>query len=83
MEFKDLVKSRYACRNYLEKPVPDEAIPELLEIARYSASGVNLQPWKIKVGCDDYPLLSNGGRKDRVVSCAAHRQFTRVEGVVP
>jgi nitroreductase len=52
VEFKDLVKSRYACRNYLEKPVPDEAIQELLEIARYSASGVNLQPWKIKVVAD-------------------------------
>lgn len=52
MEFKEIVKNRYACRQYLDKKIPEETICELLEILRYSVSAINLQPWRIKVVSD-------------------------------
>ncbi|MCL5736934.1 MAG: nitroreductase family protein [Actinobacteria bacterium] len=52
MEFKEIVKNRYACRQYLDKKVPEETIRELLEIMSYSVSAINLQPWRIKVVSD-------------------------------
>jgi nitroreductase len=52
MEFKDIVKNRYACRQYQPKAVPEDIIRELLEIARYAVSAINLQPWKIRVVSD-------------------------------
>lgn len=52
MEFKDIVRQRYACRKYEDKKIAEETIQELLEIIRYSASARNLQPWKIKVVSD-------------------------------
>jgi nitroreductase/dihydropteridine reductase len=52
VEFKDIVTNRYAVRQYEPKPVSEETIRELLEIIRYSASAINLQPWKIKVVAD-------------------------------
>ena len=52
MEFKEIVKSRRAVRQYQDKPVPEETIRELLEITSYAVSAINLQPWKIKVVSD-------------------------------
>jgi len=52
VEFKDIVKNRYACRQYQEKQVPEEIIRELLEIIGCAVSAINLQPWKIKVVSD-------------------------------
>ncbi len=52
MDFQDLVKNRYSCRRYLDKPIPEDTIYRLLEITRHSASAINMQPWKIKVVSD-------------------------------
>lgn len=52
MEFKDIVRNRYAVREYEDRRVPEETIRELLEITSYSVSAINLQPWKIKVVSD-------------------------------
>ena len=52
MEFKEIVKNRYACRQYQAKAVPEETIRELVEIAGCAVSAINLQPWRIKVVSD-------------------------------
>jgi len=52
MEFKEIVRQRFACRKYEDTKIPDETIQELLEIIRYSVSARNLQPWKVKVVSD-------------------------------
>ena len=49
MEFKDIVRQRYACRQYEDRKIPEDTIQELLAIIGYSVSAINLQPWKIKV----------------------------------
>ena len=52
MEFKDIVKHRYATKEFDGKIIPEENIDELLEIIRFSPSALNLQPWKVKVISD-------------------------------
>ena len=34
------------------RPLPEEKVRQLLELVRYAPSGLNLQPWRIKVVTD-------------------------------
>jgi nitroreductase len=52
MELKDIVMKRYATKKFDGKKIEQKKIDELLEMIRYSASSLNLQPWKIKVISD-------------------------------
>ena len=47
MNVTEAVLSRRSIRSFLDKPVKDSLIKELLEKSSYAASGGNLQPWKI------------------------------------
>jgi nitroreductase len=47
MNVSDAVKSRKSVRKFLEKPVSNNLISELLSKASRAPSGGNLQPWKI------------------------------------
>ena len=49
MEFFDLIKSRYSCRNFTSKPVEDEKLTKILEAARVAPTAKNAQPVKIWV----------------------------------
>lgn len=52
MELKDIVKQRYATKQFDGKVIPQGKIDELLEIIRFAPSALNLQPWKIKIISD-------------------------------
>lgn len=43
------VMSRRSIRAYLQRAVPHSEIEAILDVARYSASGVNTQPWHVHV----------------------------------
>lgn len=43
------IVSRRAIRAFLSTAVPDDSIKAILDVARYSASGVNTQPWHVHV----------------------------------
>ena len=47
MDVSEAVDSRLSVREFLKNPVEDSLIAELLEKASRSASGGNLQPWKV------------------------------------
>jgi len=49
MNVTDAVDSRKSIRAFLNKPVPNELISELLQKASRSPSGGNLQPWRVFV----------------------------------
>jgi len=49
MNVSEAVKSRKSVRKFLEKPVSNNLISELLSKASRAPSGGNLQPWKIFV----------------------------------
>jgi nitroreductase len=52
MEFADIVMSRYATKKFDGKKIPEAKISELLDLARFAPSALNIQPWKIKVITD-------------------------------
>lgn len=41
------IASRRSVRAYLDRPVPREAVEEILEIAARAPSGTNTQPWQV------------------------------------
>ena len=49
MKVSDALKQRKSTRAFLNKPVEDEKIQTVLEVARYSPSGTNMQPWQVAV----------------------------------
>jgi nitroreductase/dihydropteridine reductase len=53
MELKEIVMSRYATKLFGGNKIPPEKITELLELVRWAPSGLNIQPWKIKVVADE------------------------------
>ncbi|HAO23716.1 MULTISPECIES: nitroreductase [unclassified Methylophaga] len=49
MKINDLIKQRHSTRAFLNKPVSEDDICEILDIARYAPSGANTQPWQVAV----------------------------------
>lgn len=49
MEFAELIKKRYATKVFDGRKVPEERIRQLLDMVRWAPSGLNLQPWRIKI----------------------------------
>jgi nitroreductase len=47
MSFYALVKSRYSCRMFSNRPVEDEKIEKLLELGRLAPTALNKQPFKL------------------------------------
>ncbi|HTW35354.1 MAG TPA: nitroreductase [Rhizomicrobium sp.] len=47
MNVTEAVRSRHSIRAFLDKPVPEATLREVLETAARAASGGNLQPWRI------------------------------------
>ena len=49
MSLSELLKTRISTRAFLDKPVSEAQIMEILDIARWAPSGGNLQPWRVHV----------------------------------
>jgi nitroreductase len=47
MDFEQVVRSRYSCRKFLQKPVPLETIDRILDLAQQTPSWCNVQPWQV------------------------------------
>ena len=47
MSVSDALARRVSTRAFLPTPVPEAMLRDILEIARHSPSGGNLQPWKV------------------------------------
>ena len=52
MELRDAIAQRYATKHFDGRAIPEETVRELLELIRWAPSGLNIQPWKIKVVSD-------------------------------
>ena len=59
MTVTEAVKTRISTRAFLDRPVSEADIREILDIARWSPSGGNLQPWRVHV--------VTGAGRDRLV----------------
>lgn len=49
MNVTEAVRSRLACRAFLDTPVPEATVREIIDAARWAPSGGNLQPWRVHV----------------------------------
>src|SRR4030067_2098600 len=73
MEFKDIVMQRYATKKFDGKRIPEAKVNELLELVRFAPSGLNLQPWKIRVITDQkikeqlFPATFN---QEQITTCS-------------
>lgn len=47
MELLDAIHSRISARAFLDKPVPQEIVRQVLDLARHAPSGSNMQPWHV------------------------------------
>lgn len=73
MEFNDIVMNRYATKKFDGKIIDQKKVDELLEIIRYSASSLNLQPWTIKIVTDyktKEQLLTVTWNQEQITTCS-------------
>jgi nitroreductase len=49
MDFSQLIKKRYSCRQYSSKPVAQDLLEKVLEAARLAPTAANKQPFKLFV----------------------------------
>ncbi|MBF0143142.1 MAG: nitroreductase [Magnetococcales bacterium] len=49
MEIREAIRQRHSVRAFRDEPVSRETLTALLEVARWSPSGVNSQPWRVEV----------------------------------
>lgn len=49
MDFLELAKNRYSCRDYQSKSVEREKLDYIMECVRMAPSAVNRQPWKFRI----------------------------------
>ena len=47
MEVTDAVRNRRSCRAFTDRPVTEAQLRDILEVARWSPSGGNCQPWHV------------------------------------
>ena len=52
MEFQDIIAQRYATKLFDGRPVPEAKVAELLELVRMAPSGLNIQPWRVRIVSD-------------------------------
>jgi nitroreductase len=49
MDVRDAVATRFSCRAFLDRPVAESTVREILERASRAPSGGNVQPWHVHV----------------------------------
>ncbi|OGC94925.1 MAG: hypothetical protein A2W25_09940 [candidate division Zixibacteria bacterium RBG_16_53_22] len=49
MDLLDLIKTRSSIRTFVDKPVEDDKIAQILEAGRWAPAGGNKQPWRFVV----------------------------------
>lgn len=49
MDVDEALRTRISTRAFLDRPVPEATVRALLDTARWSPSGGNLQPWTVRV----------------------------------
>ena len=68
MSILKVIKERRSVRRYKTEPIPEDVIHRVLEAARFSPSGKNLQPWK-------FILVQDESLKHRLVEACIKQKF--------
>jgi nitroreductase len=73
MEFREAIMQRYATKRFAERPIPDSLIDQLLEMVRWAPSGLNIQPWRIKIVTEPHlkeQLSAVSWDEPQIMSCS-------------
>ena len=73
MDAITLMKSRRSIRRYEPRPVPREALLEILDCARLAPSGYNLQHWR-------FVCVTDAAVKGRIAAAALYGRFINEAG---
>ena len=71
----DVIKARASIRSYKDKPIPKQALLDILEAARLAQSADNRQPWEFIVITD--PVI-----KKKLIQAAGNQSFVGEAGAV-
>ncbi len=47
--YEEIVRGRHSVRGFQDKPVPQDVLNEIFQVAQYSPSNCNVQPWLVYV----------------------------------
>ena len=75
MTVTEVVRQRISTRAFLDDPIPQDALADLLQTAQRSPSGGNLQPWKV--------IAVTGAAKDEIIVMAQRVLAADPMGPVP
>lgn len=75
MSILNVIKQRRSVRRYKADPIPDDVLRRVLEAARFSPSGKNLQPWK-------FILVQDESLKQSLVDASVRQSFIAEAPVV-
>jgi len=60
MQLIEVIKNRYSCRKFLDRPIPKELIEKLIDAGRFAPTARNIQPWEFIVITDKENLKKIG-----------------------
>ena len=68
MDFLEIVKRRYSCRNFQPTSIEKEKLDYIIECVRFAPSAVNKQPWVFRI-------ISNKEEKEKLRQCYDREWF--------
>ncbi len=84
--FESLIKTRQSCRDFNDKPVTDETIEKIVEMAMLAPSACNSQPWKMYIVSGEKvnsvtPSLQERGHNKFLTNAKAYIVITEKQAV--
>jgi nitroreductase / dihydropteridine reductase len=73
MDFKQILLERYATKKFDGRDIGQDKLNSIIDMARYTPSAINLQPWKVKVIADramKEKLLPLAWNQQQVTTCS-------------
>lgn len=64
MSLEEIIQTRRSVRAFLDTPVDENLLRDILKIASYAPSGTNIQPWKVYV--------VSGNKRDEIVRAVSN-----------
>ncbi len=75
MAVLEVIRKRYSCRAYIDKPIEKEKLDQLFEAARLAPSAKNLQDWR-------FVVVSEKDKKQQVAASTNHPEVFGKAGVM-